>query len=115
MLAFTRDTAIVMSSSDDAGRTWSTPKAVSPPGARPRSGPRRTGNNRQHTTDRSSSYGTFFYQSRSVIIPGFEPPQGQPGRDIDFTRVDEGFFDAAGIRLLRGGGLAPPTMPVHRR
>jgi hypothetical protein len=38
MLAFTQDTAIAMSMSDDSGRTWSTPKAVSPPGARPRSG-----------------------------------------------------------------------------
>jgi hypothetical protein len=38
LLAFTQDTAIAMSMSDDAGRTWSTPKAVSPLGARPRSG-----------------------------------------------------------------------------
>jgi predicted permease len=37
-----------------------------------------------------------------VNVEGFEPPKGEPGFAVDMAVADSGFFDAAGVTLLRG-------------
>jgi predicted permease len=41
-----------------------------------------------------------------VNVDGFTPP-GERGFAVDVARVDEGFFDAAGIPILRGRNFGP--------
>jgi predicted permease len=45
---------------------------------------------------------TLNSQSIRVNVDGVEPPPDRPGHDIDRAEVDAGFFDASGIRILRG-------------
>ncbi len=45
---------------------------------------------------------TLSFSSTDINVDGFDPPPGQQGHLIDRTEVDAGFFDAAGIPLLRG-------------
>ncbi len=51
-------------------------------------------------------------QSMYVNVPGFAAPKGQPGFEVDYAVVDSGFFDAAGVRLLRGRGIEPVDGPA---
>ena len=44
-------------------------------------------------------------QSRRLTIAGFTPPKGQLGFDVDYSVADSGFFDAAGIAIVRGRGF----------
>jgi putative ABC transport system permease protein len=44
----------------------------------------------------------FNTQNMGVNVDGVEPPKGTRGFTIDRTRVDPGFFAAAGVRILRG-------------
>ena len=37
-----------------------------------------------------------------INVAGVEPPPEREGHDVDRTEVDAGFFDAMGIRILRG-------------
>ena len=37
-----------------------------------------------------------------VTVEGVAPPEGRSAHSVDFTSVDQGFFDAAGIPLLEG-------------
>ncbi|MEX2280874.1 MAG: ABC transporter permease [Gemmatimonadota bacterium] len=37
-----------------------------------------------------------------INVAGFEPPKGENGFLVDRTQVDAGFFDAAGIPIVRG-------------
>ncbi len=37
-----------------------------------------------------------------VTVPGVDPPPGRPGHPIYSTRVDEGFFNAVGVRIVEG-------------
>jgi predicted permease len=39
---------------------------------------------------------------RTINVDGFQPPKGEPGFAIQNTVADSGFFDAAGIQLVRG-------------
>jgi macrolide transport system ATP-binding/permease protein len=41
-------------------------------------------------------------QSKRLTIAGYTPPKGQLGFEIDYAVADSGFFDAAGIRIVRG-------------
>ena len=41
-------------------------------------------------------------QSRTVNVAGFTPPKGELGFDIDWAVADSGFFDAAGVSIVRG-------------
>lgn len=41
-------------------------------------------------------------QNIGVNVDGFQPPAGQESFFLDYTRVDPGFFAAAGIPILRG-------------
>ena len=45
---------------------------------------------------------TMSFSSDDFNVDGFDPPPGRPGHLIDRTEVDAGFFDAAGIRIVRG-------------
>jgi predicted permease len=45
-------------------------------------------------------------QSRGLNVDGIAPPPGQTSHGIDISVVDGGFFDAAGVRLLRGRPFA---------
>lgn len=47
----------------------------------------------------TSTQGTY------VNVDGLTPPKGEPGYEVDDAAVDSGFFDAAGVRLLRGRGI----------
>jgi predicted permease len=40
--------------------------------------------------------------STEVVVPGVDPPPGREAHDIDRTRVTEGFFDAAAVRIVDG-------------
>jgi predicted permease len=46
-----------------------------------------------------------------VNVDGFTPPEGERAFDVDVARVDEGFFDAAGIPILHGRNFAPSDAP----
>jgi hypothetical protein len=48
-------------------------------------------------------------QNLSLNVDGFQPPEGQDHFTIDYTRVDPGFFDAAGIPILRGRNFNSAT------
>lgn len=54
----------------------------------------------------------------TINVAGLEPPKGQTGFIVDQARADAGFFDAAGIPLLRGRVFGPgdvagaPTVAV---
>ncbi|HEX8723846.1 MAG TPA: ABC transporter permease [Gemmatimonadaceae bacterium] len=45
-------------------------------------------------------------QAAYVNVPGFTPPKGEPGFEVDDAAVDSGFFSAAGVTLVRGRGIA---------
>lgn len=51
------------------------------------------------------------YTSARVNVDGVEPPPGQEHHQVDYTRVDAGFFDAAGIRFLAGRNFAATDEP----
>jgi putative ABC transport system permease protein len=41
-------------------------------------------------------------QNYSINVDGIETPPGRDFYDIDYSAIDPGFFDAAGIRIVRG-------------
>jgi predicted permease len=45
-------------------------------------------------------------QTALVNVAGLEPPTGELGFTVDYSAADSGFFGAAGVRLLRGRGIA---------
>jgi predicted permease len=51
-----------------------------------------------------------------INVDGVEPPAGRDFYEIDRTVVDSGFFDAAGIRIVRGRNFndidLPESLPV---
>jgi hypothetical protein len=51
----------------------------------------------------------FNTQNMGVNVDGVEPPKGTRGFNIDRTRVDPGFFAAAGVRILRGRNFNDQT------
>jgi predicted permease len=57
----------------------------------------------------------------SINVDGVDPPQGREFHRVDQTAVDPGFFDAAGIRILRGRNFnehdlsgAPPVAVINQ-
>jgi predicted permease len=47
----------------------------------------------------------------SINVDGVEPPPGREFHTVDYTAVDPGFFDAAGIRILRGRNFTEYDLP----
>jgi predicted permease len=44
---------------------------------------------------------------QAVVVPeGFEAPEGRDGLAISAARIDEGYLDAIGVRVLRGRGFS---------
>lgn len=54
-------------------------------------------------------------QSRRVNVPGFSPPKGELGFDIDYARADSGFFAAAGVRIVRGRNFGSADLAGKQR
>jgi predicted permease len=54
-------------------------------------------------------------QSKRINVAGFEPPKGQVGFDIDYAAADSGFFDAAGVTILRGRNFTTADGPSAPR
>lgn len=50
-------------------------------------------------------------QGKRITVAGFTPPKGQSGFDIDFAAVDAGFFDAAGVQIVRGRNFTTADAP----
>ncbi|MGH7689489.1 MAG: FtsX-like permease family protein, partial [Gemmatimonadaceae bacterium] len=50
-------------------------------------------------------------QGEYINVPGFTPPSGQPGFGVDYASVDSGFFNAAGVGLMRGRGIQSSDRP----
>lgn len=50
-------------------------------------------------------------QSKRINVAGFTPPKGQLGFDIDYASADSGFFDAAGVTILRGRNFTSADRP----
>lgn len=46
-------------------------------------------------------------QTRLVNVAGFVPPRGEPGFGIDYAAADAGFFEAAGVQVVRGRTFSP--------
>lgn len=54
-------------------------------------------------------------QDAEINVAGLVPPKGEPGFDVDYATVDSGLFAAAGVRLLRGRGIASSDNPASAR
>ena len=54
---------------------------------------------------------TLSTQSTTFNIDGFDPPADQLGFVADRAEIDTGFFDAAGIRILRGRNFTEADRP----
>jgi predicted permease len=54
-------------------------------------------------------------QGKRINVAGFTPPKGQFGFDIDYAAADSGFFDAAGITILRGRNFTTADGPSAPR
>lgn len=50
-------------------------------------------------------------QGKRITVAGFTPPKGEVGFDIDYAAVDSGFFDAAGVQLVRGRNFTTADRP----
>ncbi|HEV2180351.1 MAG TPA: ABC transporter permease [Gemmatimonadaceae bacterium] len=53
--------------------------------------------------------------SERIHIDGVQPPPGQTAFDIDYTSADSGFFDAAGLTVVRGRVFNSSDTPAHDR
>ena len=54
-------------------------------------------------------------QSWRINVPGFTPPKGELGYELDYAFADSGFFDAAGVPIVRGRGFSATDAPGHPR
>ena len=54
-------------------------------------------------------------QGKRINVAGFTPPKGQLGFDIDYAVADSGFFDAAGVTILRGRNFTTADGPTAPR
>ena len=54
-------------------------------------------------------------QGKRITVAGFTPPKGQLGFDIDYAGADSGFFDAAGVTILRGRNFTMADGPSAPR
>lgn len=53
--------------------------------------------------------------SERIHVDGAQPPPGQTAFDIDYTSADSGFFDAAGLTVVRGRVFNSSDTPAHDR
>jgi len=53
--------------------------------------------------------------SERIHVDGVQPPPGQTAFDIDYTSADSGFFDAAGLTVVRGRVFNSSDTPAHDR
>jgi predicted permease len=58
---------------------------------------------------------TLSFSSTDINVDGFDPPPGRQGHLIDRTEVDAGFFDAAGIPIVRGRNFDNTDVTDGRR
>ncbi len=54
---------------------------------------------------------TLSTQTHSINLDGVEPPPGRESHSVDRASVDPGFFNAAGIRILRGRNFNERDLP----
>ena len=54
---------------------------------------------------------TLSTQNMSVSVDGVEPPPGREAHLVDQATIDPGFFEAAGVRLLRGRNFTQSDLP----
>ncbi len=54
---------------------------------------------------------TLSTNTMSVNVDGVEPPPERESHSVDQTRIDAGFFDAAGMRILRGRNFNDGDLP----
>jgi predicted permease len=54
-------------------------------------------------------------QSKRINVSGFTPPKGELGFDIDYAGADSGFFDAAGVTIVRGRSFSAADGPSAPR
>ena len=54
---------------------------------------------------------TLSTNTMSVNVDGVEPPPERESHSVDQTRIDSGFFDAAGMRILRGRNFNESDQP----
>jgi predicted permease len=54
-------------------------------------------------------------QGKRINVAGFTPPKGQLGFDVDYAVADSGFFDAAGVTILRGRNFTTADGPSAPR
>jgi len=53
--------------------------------------------------------------SERIHVDGVQPPPGQTAFDIDYTSADSGFFDAAGLTVVRGRVFNSSDTPARDR
>jgi predicted permease len=58
---------------------------------------------------------TLNTQNLNINVDGVEPPEGRDSHMVDRAIVSAGFFDAAGIRILRGRNFEPTDLPDSPR
>ncbi|HEY7696950.1 MAG TPA: ABC transporter permease, partial [Vicinamibacteria bacterium] len=54
---------------------------------------------------------TLSTQNMDVNVDGVEPPEGRNAHMVDRATVSAGFFDAAGVRILRGRNFQESDLP----
>jgi predicted permease len=54
---------------------------------------------------------TLTQQDRTVNVEGFVPPKGQLGFVVDAAAADSGYFEAAGVKILRGRPFTAADAP----
>ena len=54
---------------------------------------------------------TLTQQDRTVSVEGFVPPKGQLGFVVDAAAADSGYFEAAGVQILRGRPFTSADAP----
>jgi predicted permease len=58
---------------------------------------------------------TLSTQNMNINVDGLEPPEGREAHMVDRATVSAGFFEAAGVRVLRGRNFASNDLPDSRR
>ncbi|HXE60918.1 MAG TPA: ADOP family duplicated permease, partial [Gemmatimonadaceae bacterium] len=53
--------------------------------------------------------------TEAITVDGVQPPPGRTAWAIDYSSADSGFFDAAGLTLLRGRLFNSSDTPAHER
>ena len=54
---------------------------------------------------------TLSTQNMGINVDGVEPPEGRDSHMVDRSTVSSGFFEAAGVRILRGRNFEATDLP----